>query len=136
MSVVLSNQARVFLKELHFAVLSTINKDGSSHLTTMWYLLEDDGTIAMNSLVHLQKVKNIRRDPRIAICIEDGPRYVSINGTVDIIEDQEIIRHDIERLVERYIKDEEARQQYLVTFLQQSRVALHLKCEKVTEFFA
>jgi PPOX class probable F420-dependent enzyme len=101
----------------------------------MWYLY-DDGTIIMNTQVHLQKAKNIRRDPRIAICIEDGPRYVSINGTVNIIEDQEIVRHDIECLVARYIKGEETRQQYIATFVQQQRVALHLRSEKVIEYFA
>jgi PPOX class probable F420-dependent enzyme len=136
MTATLSNRAQAFLKELHFAVLSTINKDGSSQLTTMWYLLEDDGTITMNSLAHFQKVKNIRRDSRIAICVEDGTRYVSINGKADLIEDQTVVHHDVERLTERYIKDEEARQRYLATFLEQSRVALRLRCEKVTEFFA
>jgi PPOX class probable F420-dependent enzyme len=136
MATALSNHALAFLKELHFAVLSTINKDGTSQLTNMWYLLDDDGTIVMNTQVHLQKAKNIRRDPRIAICVEDGPRYVSINGTVDIIEDQEIIRHDIECLVERYIKDEETRRQYITTFVRQQRIALRLRCEKVVEFFA
>lgn len=136
MATVLSNQAQAFLKEFHFAVLSTINKDGTSQLTNMWYLFDEDGTIVMNTQVHLQKAKNIRRDPRIAICVEDGPRYVSINGTVDIIEDQEIVRHDIEYLVERYIKDEETRRQYIATFLQQQRISLHLRYENVIEYFA
>jgi len=136
MVAVLSDKAQAFLKEEHFAVLCTFNKDGSSLLTPMWYLFDDDGTIIMNTQVHLQKAKNVRRDPRIAICVEDGPRYVSINGTVDVIEDQEIVRRDIERLVERYIKDEETRRQYIATFVQQQRVALHLRAEKVIEFFA
>jgi hypothetical protein len=65
-----------------------------------------------------------------------GLRYVSINGTVEIIEDQETIRNDILRLTERYIKDEEARKQYRSTFMQQDRLAFRLTCEKVTEFFA
>jgi PPOX class probable F420-dependent enzyme len=136
MGAVLSDRAQAFLKEDHFAVLSTLNRDGSSQLTTMWYLLDDDGRIVMNSLAHLQKVKNLRRDPRFAICVEDGNRYVSINGTVEIIEDQETVHRDIYRLSERYIKDEERRRRYIATFVEQQRVAFRLTCEKVTEFFA
>jgi len=136
MATVLSDKAVAFLKEKHFAVLSTINKDGSPQLTTVWYLLNDDGTIVMNTQVHLQKVKNILRDHRIALCIEDGPRSVSINGTVELIEDPAIIHRDINRLVERYKDEEETRRRYLAIFMQQQRVALHLTCERVSEFFA
>jgi hypothetical protein len=63
-------------------------------------------------------------------------RYVSINGTVEIIEDREIIQNDILRLTERYIKDEGNREQYRSAFMQQDRLAFRLICEKATEFFA
>lgn len=134
MGTVLSDQALAFLKEDRFAVLSTLNRDGSPQLTTMWYLLDDDGRIVMNSIATLQKVKNLRRDPRAAICVQDGNRYVTISGAIEIIEDRETIQRDIYRLAERYVKDEE-RQQYITTFLQQQRVAFRLTVEKVTEFF-
>ena len=103
-------------------------------MTTMWYLLENDGTIVMSTPGHLQKVKNLRRDPRIAICVQDGNRYVSLYGTVTISEDQTIVRQDIQRLVERYMKDEATRQQAIAALVQQSRVALRFTPEKVTEF--
>lgn len=134
MTSILSDWAKELLSEEHFAVLSTLNKDGSSQLTTMWYLLENDGTIVMSTPGHLQKVKNLRRDPRIAICVQDGNRYVSLYGTVTISEDQTIVRQDIQRLVERYMKDEATRQQAIAALVQQSRVALRFTPEKVTEF--
>ncbi len=134
MSGILSDWAQDLLREEHFAVLSTLNKDGSSQLTTMWYLLENDGTIVMSTPGHLQKVKNLRRDPRLAICVEDGSRYVSLYGMVTINEDQAIVHQDIQHLVERYIKDEAARQHTIALFVQQSRVALRFIPEKVTQF--
>ena len=134
MTRILSDWAKELLREYHFAVLSTLNTDGSSHLTTMWYLLENDATIVMSTPGHLQKVKNLRRDPRIAICVPDGNRYVSLSGIVTISEDQSIVRQDIERLVERYVPDEAARQQTIAALVQQSRVALRFTLEKVTEF--
>jgi|SRR5438876_10041709 len=134
MTSILSDWAKEFLREEHFAVLSTLNKDGSSQLTTMWYMFENDGTIVLSTPSHLQKVKNLRRDPRIAICVQDGNRYVSLYGTVTISEDQTIVRQDIQRLTERYIQDEATRQQSIAALVQESRVALRFTPEKVTEF--
>ena len=34
----LSEKARAFLNEQRFAVLATLNADGSAQQTTMWYL--------------------------------------------------------------------------------------------------
>lgn len=136
MAAVLSDKARAFLQENHYTVFSTINKDGSSQLTTVLYALNDDETVVMNTQLHSQKVKNMRRDPRIAMCVEDGSRYVTLYGTVEFLDDQEIIRQDIERLVGRFwTGDEEARQQYVAHLIAQERVSLRFKCEKVTEFF-
>ncbi len=130
----LSDWAKAFLREDHFAVLSTLNTDGSPHLTTMWYVFEHDATIIMSTPSHLRKVKNLRRDPRIAICVQDGNRYVSLYGTVTISEDQTIVREDIEHLVERYVKDKATREQTLAALFQQDRVSLRFTPEKVTEF--
>ena len=130
----LSDWAKEFLRAFHFAVLSTLNTDGSSQLTTMWYALEKDGTIVMSTPSHLQKVKNLRRDPRIAICVPDGNRYVSLSGRVSIIEDQSIVRRDIECLVERYVSDEAARPPTIEAIVQQGRISLRFTPEKVIEF--
>ena len=130
----LSDWAKEFLHAFHFAVLSTLNPDGSSQLTTMWYLLENDATIVMSTPGHLHKAKNLRRDPRIAICVPDGNRYVSLSGRVSIIEDQSIVRRDIEHLVERYVPDEVARPQTIEAIFQQGRISLRFTPEKVIEF--
>src|SRR5207249_4043184 len=71
MSIKLSERARAYLNELRFAVLGTINRDGTPQLTTMWYLLEGD-IIVMNTKVGRAKERNMRRDPRISVCIADG----------------------------------------------------------------
>ena len=134
MTSMFSDWAKEFLREDRVAVVSTLNKDGSSHLTTMWYLLTDDGTLVMSTPGRNQKVKNLRRDPRIALCVGDEARSVSLYGIVTISEDQALVRQDIEHLVERYVKDEGIRQQVIETLVQQSRVAVRFTPEKVTEF--
>jgi PPOX class probable F420-dependent enzyme len=122
------------LREDHVATVDTINKDGSPFVTTIWYLFREDGTIVMNTPAHTQKVKNLRRDPRIAVCVGDETRSVSLYGTVTVSEDPNVLRQGLEQLTARYVKDAAARASSLAFFLQQERVALHFKPVKVTEF--
>ena len=134
MTSILSDWAREFLREDHVAVVSTLNTDGSPQVTTIWYLLQEDGTLIMSTPGRTQKVKNLRRDPRIAVCVGDERRSVSLYGTVTVSSDQNVIRRDLEQLTARYVKEEAARAPALAFFLQQGRVALHVKPIKVTEF--
>ncbi len=134
MASVLSKEALEFLRGDHVGVVGSSNRDGSPHLTTIWYLLTDDGMLVMNTPSRTQKVKNLRRDPRIALCVGDGSRSVSLYGTVAILEDLAVIRQDLERLVERYVKDQNMRPQVINALIKQPRVSLHFKPEKVTEF--
>jgi PPOX class probable F420-dependent enzyme len=135
MAVELSEKAQAYLQELRFAVLATINRDGTPQLTTMWYILEDDGTITLNTKVGRAKERNMRRDPRISICIEDGYDFLTINGTVEMIDDQKIAHHDIYRLSARYHGEAKARRQMEEQFSKETRVSLRLKPERVIEYF-
>ena len=134
MARALSEKARALLQERRFAVLGTINGDGSPQLTTMWYLLDGD-VILMNTKAGRAKERNMRRDPRISVCIEDGYSYVTISGAVEMIDDQQIAQRDIHRLAVRYDGEEEARQQMEEQFSKETRVTLHLKLEHSIEHF-
>lgn len=134
MATALSEKARALLQERRFAVLGTINKDGSPQLTTMWYLLEGD-VILMNTKAGRTKERNMRRDPRISVCIEDGYSYVTISGTVEMIDDPQVAQRDIYRLTVRYNGEEEAKRQMEEQFSKETRVTLHLKLEHVIEHF-
>ena len=135
MAVDLSKKARAYLQELRFAVLATINQDGTPQLTTMWYLLEDDGTILMNTKVGRAKERNMRRDPRISICIEDDYNFLTINGTVQLIDDPDRSQYDIYRLSARYHGEEKARRQMQEQFSKEARMSLLLKPERIIEYF-
>jgi len=135
MVVELSEKARAYLQELRFAVLATINQDGTPQLTTMWYLLEDEGSILMNTKVGRAKERNMRRDPRISMCIEDGYDFLTINGTVEMIDDPEIAQNDIYRLSRRYHGEAKARWQMEEQFSKETRVSLRLKPESIIEYF-
>jgi PPOX class probable F420-dependent enzyme len=130
----LSDWAYKFIRENRIAVISTVEKDGSPHITGIWYCALDDGTIVMNTQVRSHKVKNLRRDPRIAVCVADGARSISMYGQAELITDPGEMRKDLERLVERYIPDASARAGLVTQFLQQERVSIHVKPVRVTEF--
>lgn len=132
MPVELSAKARAFLQGRHFGALATINNDGTPQVTAMWYLLEGD-TIVMNTKAGRTKERNMRRDPRISVCIVEGYSYVTISGTVEMIDDQKIAQDDIYRLAVRYDGEETARQQMQTQFSKERRVTLRLKCEHVIE---
>jgi hypothetical protein len=105
MDVDLSKKAQAFLQELRFAVLATINHDGTPQLTT------------------------------ISICIEDDYNFLTINGTVHLIDDPQRTQQDIYRLSARYHGEEKARKQMHDQFSKEVRVSLLLKPEHAIEYF-
>jgi PPOX class probable F420-dependent enzyme len=71
--------------------VATVNPDGAPHLTTLFYVVRD-GKIAFWTYGRSQKIRNLERDPRISILVEDGDDYfelrgVSISGKAEIIRD-------------------------------------------------
>ncbi|MEO5953098.1 MAG: PPOX class F420-dependent oxidoreductase, partial [Chloroflexia bacterium] len=79
----LTDSVKAFLGERRFAVLATINPDGMPQQSTMWYELRGDH-IMMNTLVGRKKERNLKRDPRVSICIEDEYNYLTITGTAEL----------------------------------------------------
>jgi PPOX class probable F420-dependent enzyme len=102
---VLPADVREFLEEPHHAVMATINASGAPQLTVMWYaLLPTEDVVLLNSSRGLLKVKNLRRDPRMALCVADGSRYVTIEGTAELVADREAQARDVnEHIAPRYI---------------------------------
>ena len=90
--VAIPESARSPLESDRLAHLVTINPDGSPQISLVWVGLEGDEIV----LAHLgvgQKMRNIERDPRVALSIE-GPtvpppglqQYLVIHGTAYITE--------------------------------------------------
>jgi PPOX class probable F420-dependent enzyme len=70
----------------------TLNADGSPQVTCVWVGLDSDEIVSAH-LGRYQKVKNVERDPRVAISIEgEGlsdiglPKYLVVWGTARIQE--------------------------------------------------
>ena len=103
-----------FLKKQISLQIGTINKDGSPHLTTMWYLYDGENFI-FHTYTKSQKIINLKRDSRITLLTEAGNQYSDLQGIIvygnaEIINGkdslEEVIRY-MEMVGEKYIKDEE-----------------------------
>ena len=106
-----------FLQKQISLQIGTINKDGSPHLTTMWYLYDGENFI-FHTYTKSQKIINLKRDSRITLLTEAGNQYsdlqgIIVYGNVEIINGkdslEEVIRY-MEMVGEKYIKDEEGSQ--------------------------
>src|SRR6476469_458390 len=62
-------EARELLESHRLAHMVTVNPDGSPQLSCVWVGLDGD-EIVSGHLPRNQKVKNVERDPRVAISIE------------------------------------------------------------------
>jgi PPOX class probable F420-dependent enzyme len=96
-----------FLAGRYIAVLATVQPDGSPLAMPMWFL-PDPSVITMLSVDNLQKVKNLRRDPRACVTVEtsaasgsDG-RGVIVAGRAEFLSDGPEQRALVERFHARY----------------------------------
>ena len=123
-------KVREFLEEKRFAVLATINPDGTVQQSVMWYQLQGD-TIMMNTARGRFKDRNLLHDLRISFCVEDDYRYVTIKGTAELNEDPAQGQADIKALATRYEGPERAEQMVKESFGNQYRVSILLPVTKV-----
>jgi PPOX class probable F420-dependent enzyme len=80
-----------FLEQQRVVNIATIGPTGMPHVVAMWYALVD-GAIWFETKAKSQKIRNLRRDPRISCLVEAGHTYdtlrgVELEGTAEIVED-------------------------------------------------
>ena len=84
--------------------LATVMPDGSPQLTQTW--VDTDGEhVLINSVQGHLKVRNIERDPRVAVAISDPDkpsRYFQVRGRVLDVTTDGAAEH-IEKLAQRYL---------------------------------
>jgi PPOX class probable F420-dependent enzyme len=86
-----ADEVAAFLAGSRKLQLATINRDGTPHLVTMYYVMLD-GRIAFWTYRASQKALNLARDPRITCLVETGGEYfdlrgVQVQGVVQPVED-------------------------------------------------
>ncbi len=107
-----AEEQRAFLREpVRPAILSTVRADGRPHAAPIWYDLDGD-VIVFNTGASTVKGRNIRRDPRVTLCVHDDQppfSFLVVEGKADISEaPEEELRDWATRIGGRYMGEDRA----------------------------
>jgi PPOX class probable F420-dependent enzyme len=109
----LPDHVRAFLAAPgRFATLATADPDGTPRQAVIWYRLDADDRITINSADGRRWPANLRRDLRCSLVVADPAdpyAFVALGGrAVEVIDAQAIAQADIADLARRYHPDDPA----------------------------
>jgi PPOX class probable F420-dependent enzyme len=80
--------ARAFIRDQHEAIMLTYRGDGSPQLSPIACNVDTDGHIVVSTRETALKTKNLRRDPRVSLCVVTqgfyGP-WIQVDGTAEVV---------------------------------------------------
>jgi PPOX class probable F420-dependent enzyme len=89
----LSPEVRRMIESGRLAHLVTLNRDGSPQISCVWVGIENDEIVSAHLSERQQKLRNVRRDPRVALSIEGTEiqppgllQYLVVHGRARITE--------------------------------------------------
>ena len=88
--------------------LATVRRDGRPHVVPIWYDLDGDALVFTTGEQSV-KYKNMKRDPRVSIAVDDQTppySYVMIEGTVSFSEDPGELLRWATRIGGRYMGED------------------------------
>ena len=96
-----AEQVREFVRTHHRAVLATTRKDGRPQLSPVTVAAGPDGRLRISTRETAMKTRNVRRDPRVSLCLLSdgffGP-WAQAEGTAEVVS----LPDAMEPLVEYY----------------------------------
>jgi len=87
------------------AILATVRADGRPHAAPVWFDLDGD-TLIFTTGKNTVKGRNIRRDPRVTICIDDDNppfTFAVIEGQAEIVDADPDLLYWTTRIGGRYM---------------------------------
>ena len=96
-----------FLRSMPNAIVATSRRDAGPNLSPFWFLWTGE-EFWISTVTWVAKVRTLRRDPRMSLCIDDpiGGDYVTAYGRAEIIEDESVPERTIE-LIRKYRAEED-----------------------------
>jgi PPOX class probable F420-dependent enzyme len=82
------DEAIGYVRANHNAVLATLKQDGTPQLSPVTAGVDAAGRVVISTRQAAYKVRNIRRDPRVWLCVlPDGfyGRWLQLDGTAEVI---------------------------------------------------
>ncbi len=122
----LTPEQRVFVTERHLATLSTLRADGTVHVVPVAFTWDHDKGVARVTTNRTSvKARNARgyadAPARGSICQVDGGRWITLEGELRVLQDEESVRDAERRYAVRYRELED----------NPERIVLELSVDKV-----
>ncbi len=96
------DEIRTYLRGGHTMTFTTNGPRGYPHAVAMFFAIDDDLTIRFATYASSQKIKNVERDPKVALLVETGTAYSELKGVM--IEGHASLTTDLERTVATMIE--------------------------------
>lgn len=90
--------------------LATVRKDGRPHVVPIWFDLDGEA-IVFTTGGESVKARNMKRDPRVCICVDDETppfSFVQVEGVASFSEDLKEMLHWATRIGGRYMGADQA----------------------------
>ncbi|HEU0086388.1 MAG TPA: PPOX class F420-dependent oxidoreductase [Pseudonocardiaceae bacterium] len=123
------DKARAVLAEQHRAVLATMRPDGTPQMSPVLAAVDEAGRVLVSTRQTAFKVRNLRRDPRVWLCVlpdEFFGRWIQVGGTARIVE----LPEAMEPLVDYYRRlsgEHENWDDYRAAMQREQRVLLQIE---------
>lgn len=82
------DEARAVVREQPRAVLATLRGDGTPQMSPVLVAVDDEGRVLVSTRETALKVRNLRRDPRLWLCVlSEGffGRWIQVEGRAEIV---------------------------------------------------
>jgi PPOX class probable F420-dependent enzyme len=103
-----AEQQAFLLEGTRTGKLATVRKDGRPHVVPVWFVLDGD-TLVFTTGEASVKATNMRRDPRVAFCVDDETppyAYIMIEGTASFSTDSDALLYWATRIAGRYMGED------------------------------
>ncbi|MFD4992745.1 pyridoxamine 5'-phosphate oxidase family protein [Cellulosimicrobium cellulans] len=105
----LNPEQLVFVTERHLATLTTLRADGTPHVVPVAFTWDADaGVLRITTNRASVKARNARLPgadggaPRAAVCQVEGGRWITLEGTIEVVEDADEVADAVVRYGRRY----------------------------------
>jgi PPOX class probable F420-dependent enzyme len=125
------DEARAFLREHHRGVLATVRGDGRPQMSVVAVGVDDQGRAVVSTREGAYKVRNVRRDPKVSVCVasDDFRTWIQVDGTATVLP----LPEAMEPLVEYYRNvagEHPDWEEYRAAMEEQGRVLLRIDIER------
>ncbi len=82
------DEARGFIREHHRAIMATRRADGNPQMSPIVCSVDAEGRVLLSTREPALKVKNLRRDPHVSLCVVDDAffgKWIQVDGTATIV---------------------------------------------------